>query len=432
MFNTNKRIVLMFIALSLILTLFVSSNLYSAEPGKEIRNVILLIPDGCNSNVVTLARWFNDNRPLVADEILTGMAKTYWAGGPVTDSAPAGTAMATGYKVSDGTIGVYPKERTMPGLEPVKPEDVFKPIASVLEGAKLKGLSTGLVATINAQHATPASFSAHWSNRNDFEKIGEQQVYQDMDVVLASGSDYLRGALRADREDLLQVLIDRGYDLVTTPDGMRNSNSNKLWGLFGNKTMAFDIDRDPAKEPSLAEMTDKAIGILSKNHNGFFLMVEGSQVDIACHNNDPVAAVKDYIAFNQAVQKALDFAKADGHTVVIVATDHETGGMTIGSRNVVDSTKEALSVIMDPLRKVKISGDALMGKLNADRSNIREAVAEYIGITDLTDAEVLKIKSATKEMGKVIGPMVSIRSDIGWTTGVHCWWRCATLLLSPD
>jgi alkaline phosphatase len=107
------------------------------------------------------------------DEMASGLVRTYCAGGPITDSAPAGTAFATGYKTGDGMVSVLPNENKMPGLGSIKPEDAERPIATVLEGAKLKGKATGLIATSNIQHATPASFSSHNKSRSDYETIGE-------------------------------------------------------------------------------------------------------------------------------------------------------------------------------------------------------------------------------------------------------------------
>ena len=390
---------------------------------KRVKNVILLIPDGQTITALTLARWYQGGQSLAVDEITTGLVRTYNADTPIADSAPAGTAMATGFKSNTKYIGVLPSVATLYGVEPIKEGDEQKPIATILEAAKLQGKATGIISTSNIQHATPADFTSHYPDRNNYDGLAEQQVYNKLDVALGAGYKYLVKEKRADKEDLLDELNKLGYTVVKTKEEMEKTNSNKLFGLFADDALAYEFDRETNRpsEPSLSEMTSKAISILSKDKDGFFLMVEGSKVDWAAHANDPIGVISDVLAFDKAVKEALDFAKKDGNTVVIVASDHGNGGLSIGNKETSSNyDKVPLSAFIDPLKKVKLTGEGLEAKLNSDRSNVVEVMKEYYGITDLTEDEIKLIKDAkVGSLNYATGPIVSRRAYLGWTTNGH-------------
>ena len=392
----------------------------AAETQNQTKNVIIMIPDGMSTTDTTLARWYQGGSPLALDEMASGLVRTYWSAGAITDSAPAATAMATGYKTTNKYIGVLPAKSTMPGTSS-NDKDAKKPVATVLEAAKLSGKSTGLIATSNIQHATPAAFSSHYYSRSRYDIIGEQQVYENIDVILGSGFKYLMPGERTDKEDILSVIPTLGYDYVTTTDQMKASSSSKIWGFFSDDAMSYDMDRDPAKQPSLAEMTDKAINVLSKNKSGFFLMVEGSKVDWAAHANDPTGVISDVIAFDKAVKVALDFAKKDGNTMVLAMTDHGNGGISIGDSGTTGTyDNDTLDKFMAPLEKAKLTGEGLESKILPDKSNIQDIMGQYFGINDLSDKEISAIASAKPgTLNAVVGPMISKRAHIGWTTGGH-------------
>ncbi|MEG1160303.1 MAG: alkaline phosphatase, partial [Acidaminococcaceae bacterium] len=281
--------------------------------------------------IPTLTRWcksydretgeFNTDTRLNVDPLTSGLIRTYWEDvdgvqGAITDSAPGSTAFATGYKTQDKYVGVGPDG---------------KPHATVLELAKSLGKSTGLAVTVNVQDATPADFSAHVTTRRDFEGIAAQMLETGVDVVLGAGSAYLQN--RKDGRDLVAELKASGYDYLTTGNELADYEGKKVYGLFAPYTMEFDIDRlrFAPEQPSLSEMTDKSIEILSQNKEGFFLMVEGSKVDLASHSNDPAAAVTEYRAFDEAVKSAMNFAQGRDDTMVLIVEDHATGGISIGS-----------------------------------------------------------------------------------------------------
>lgn len=398
-----------------------------------IKNVIILIPDGMANDATTLARWYKGS-DLALDELASGLVRTYSADAPIADSAPAGTAFATGHKSHTGFVGVLPDEATMPGQAAIAENDKRKPVASVLEAARLAGKSTGIIATSEFMHATPADFSAHYPDRSNYDALSMQQVYNDMDVVLGSGSNYLTPEGRKDGNDLLSTIKERGYEYVTTPEQLKASSSDKIWGMFGGKALAYEMDRDPAKQPSLSDMTSKAIDVLSQNDKGFFLMVEGSKVDWAAHANDPVGVISDVLAFDEAVNTAVQFAKKDHSTAVIAVTDHGNGGLTIGSKATTSTyDKEPLASFITPLKNAKVTGEGFESKLNADRSNIEEAAATYLGITDLSAEEIQTIKDAKAgSMNYAVGPIISERANIGWTTGGHTGGDVVLYTYAPD
>lgn len=400
---------------------------------RPVKNVILMIPDGMSTDGVTLSRWMRGGEALAMDALASGLVRTYSADAAIADSAPAGTAMATGFKSHTGFVGVLAEENTMPGLAPLAPEDKMKPIASILEAAKLSGRATGLIATSEIMHATPAGFSAHDPSRKNYDALSEQQIHQGIDVVLGAGSSFFDAANRKDGDDMLSV-IRANYQYVTTPAEMNAIASGKVWGMFSETSLAYDMDRNPDAEPSLAEMTKKAIEILSQDEDGFFLMVEGSKVDWAAHANDPVGIVSDVLAFDDAVSVALDFAKRAGSTLIVSATDHGNSGITIGSAATTgDYDKRPLSDFADPLKKAKLTGEGIEKLLNEDRSNAVEVMAEQFGVDDLTDEEIETIKTAEAgSMNYAVGPMIARRANIGFTTGGHTGGDVTLYVYAPE
>lgn len=412
----------------------------AAEPA--VKNVIVMIADGCSSEQYTLLRWFRKNRPLALDDIRTGAVQTYIADSVIADSAPAATAFATGCRTSDKLIGVGPKPGTLPGVPEPPPALQYRPLATVLEGARLLGKATGIVATSRVTHATPAAYMAHVPSRKLEEDIMEQAVYQGVDVAFGGGRDYLlpkaEGGKRADGEDLLKVLSARGYQFVETRQALAQLRSGKVFGLFAMGPMAPELDRPQLRpnEPTLPEMTQKAIEILSANPRGFFLMVEGSQIDWACHANAPAHLLSDLAAFDEAVKAALEFARRDRQTLVLAFSDHNTGGMSIGnSRSDKTYSQMKPDALVGPLEKMKLTAPGMWQKLCGQRDPaqvkpeeispqaVQQVVKQYWDV-DLSLEEARQIVAVAAQhpedpqngFGEVICPT---RTFIGWTTHGH-------------
>lgn len=419
----NKKVIGITLASSLALgTLAYTSANEKVEAKKEsqqAKNVIVLVKDGVSSTTTTLSRWYK-GEPLAMDEILSGGVRTYSAESAVTDSAPAGTAMATGNKSNDKFVGVLPEKVASPGVDSSLADNPFKPVANVLEGAKLEGKATGIISTSEIQHATPAAFSAHATHRTDYDNIAEQQVYQNMDVVLGGGKTSLEAKNRKDGENLVDVIEDNGYDIVETRDELLNSKSKKLWGTFAPAALAYDMDRPQTnpEEPTLAEMTKKGISTLSKDKDGFFLFVEGSKPDWAAHANDPIGMISDTLAFDEAVKEAVAFAKRDKNTLVIAVSDHGNSGISIGNQNTNSSYPSTpVSAYVDPLKKAEMTLEGALKQLNKDKSNVLEVAALY-GIDNPT-AEETKALNSSADLSKTLVQLLAKRANLGFTTGGH-------------
>lgn len=397
-----------------------SFSLASDNGTIKAKNVIMLIPDGMSVNCTAIARYMldgNENgvRNLTMDEYVTALVKTNWANGPITDSAPAGTALATGYKSLTGALGVDSNKL---------------PKATILEAAQLSGKAVGLIATSEFMHATPASYSAHEMSRSNYATIAEQMLNQGLDVLLGTGS----GQSKVKSMDIPKLALSKGYTVVNTKTEMEKASSSKLWGDFGNKlNLAYDFDR-AIEEPSLEDMTKKAIDVLKNNNDGFFLMVEGSKIDWAAHANDTVGIISDVLAFDKAFKVALDFAKQDKNTVVISVTDHGNSGISIGSYDLTGYDSAPFSILR-PLRGAKKTVEGAMTFLKSDKSNIDEVLSLY-GInpqgyqpadassSDMyikNNAKVNQLIDAFKQ-NPISSNLVKIMNQlafIGYTTGGH-------------
>ena len=365
--------------------------------GGAVKNVIVLIPDGCSQSIQTLARWYK-GEALTVDSMNAGVVKHEMANSVITGSAAAATAFATGYKTTVRFLGIGPRSddvlTTYVWPEPSSTLS-YRPIATVLEAANLVGMSTGLISTSRFTHATPAGFAAHSVDRgNEHTDISETMVYNNVDLIFGGGERNLvpksLGGKRTDEEDLLQELTDRGYAIARTNTEMQALTGTPVYGMFAWSHMSPEIDRPTytPDEPSLSDMTAKAIELLSQNPNGFFLMVEASQVDWAGHNNDPIYMVTDFVEFDNAVKVAVDFAKMNGQTMVLAYPDHNTGGMDIGNRDYNGAyTHLTVEELIDPLKGMTCSSAALAAEISAMSGGV--TVANIIAKTkDLWNIDV--------------------------------------------
>ena len=379
---------------SLIVGSFVgNTSLQSAEAknpqsNEKVENVIFMIPDGYSSAYATNYRLYKGEES-VMDPHLVGMHRTYSANSEVTDSAAAGTAMATGTKTNNGVISIDPD-----GNE----------LKSILHAAEKSGKSSGLVATSTITHATPAVFASHVETRANEKDIAPQLLQNDVDVILGGGKKYFS-------EDLLNKANQDGYEIVSDAQSLNNiEKTDKLIGLFAEDSLSPELDRETTDEPSLQEMTSAAIDVLSNDKDGFFLMVEGSQIDWAGHAYDAAWAMKDSEAFESAVEAALEFAKKDKKTLVVIAGDHDTGGMSVGGYG-------GSGANLEILKNVTATGNYMASQINEEQSNIQEVIMHYTGIS-LTDEEINQIKQANDPAFQ-INSIISEYALVGWTHTGH-------------
>jgi alkaline phosphatase len=313
--------------------LFLSIVLYVPTLAAQlpVKNIIFLVPDGLGLSNVTAARirLGGVDGDSLAFETLSqiGYQRTHSRNSVVTDSAAAASAWATGHKFVNGEISHH----TINGSSPM----------TILELAQSLGKSTGLVATSTITHATPAAFGAHVPSRKCETEIAKQYISLGIDVLLGGGVSKFR-TTSADpcgtSGDMIALAISHGYTYVTTRAEMEAApNQQKLLGLFSDKGMTAMINRAAdSPEPLLKRMTTKALKILGGNPNGFFLMVEGSQIDWANHANSLQYQLRETVAFDSAVKNALNWVRennAEEDTLIIVVPDHDCGGMAINGPN---------------------------------------------------------------------------------------------------
>lgn len=274
------------------------------------KNLILLIGDGMGVTQVTAARIAlrGPNGLLWMQTLPSGaLVRTQSASSLLTDSAAAGTALATGTRVANGAISVDPSGR---------------PLQTLFERARARGLSAGLVTTARITDATPAAFSAHVKLRKAELEIARQQATGGMEVLLGcEPGKFLpraRGGDRTDGVDLLEELRRSGYAVTLDPAALAPSGSGRLVGLFAE-----------AGRPPLPALAKAALDTLAPDPDGFVLLVESEETDSASHNHQLERLIRGMDEFDEAVRVALEFARADGNTLVVVTADHETGGMNL-------------------------------------------------------------------------------------------------------
>ncbi|NMM50103.1 alkaline phosphatase [Marinigracilibium pacificum] len=286
----------------------------------KVKNIILLIGDGTGPAQVYSGKTANKGNIFLDNFPVIGKSKTNSSDDYVTDSAAGATALSVGEKTYNGAIGVGPNGN---------------PLKTILEMSEEKGLSTGLVATSTITHATPASFIAHQPQRKMHEEIAADFLKTDIDLFLGGGLKFFTD--RKDGRDLTQELKSKGYSVLTDVNQLKGYSGYKLAGLFAEDEMP----KYPERKEFLPEATKKAIDILSKNDKGFFLMVEGSQIDWGGHNNDLAYVINEFGDFDRAVGVALEFAANNKETLVIVTADHETGGLSLISGDINKGRVEA-------------------------------------------------------------------------------------------
>ncbi len=273
------------------------------------KNIILMIGDGMGVSQLYAAYAIKKDELNIARCRHAALVNTSSIDDLITDSAASGTAMATGNKTRNGHLSV---------------DTNGKILTTILEIAEMHNQATGLVSTSSITHATPASFIAHNPNRNDYEAIAADFLETDIEVFIGGGLDYFDK--RKDGRKLTKNLAKQGYDVLTDPAKITNYKGKKLAGLVYPKHGPKVYE---GRENFLENATETALEILNQETNGFFLMVEASQIDWGGHDGDSKYVVEESLDFDRAVGKALDFADKNGETLVIVTADHETGGMTI-------------------------------------------------------------------------------------------------------
>ncbi|MDA8877559.1 alkaline phosphatase [Flavobacteriaceae bacterium] len=274
-------------------------------------NIILLIGDGMGLTQISAGMYANDNSTALEGFEYVGLSKTHAIKQLITDSAASGTAMACGVKTFNGAIGI---------------DDKNQQHRSIIELCKERGYATGLIATSSIVHATPASFYAKVPSRKQYEEIALQLSQHNVDLFVGGGKKYF--SKRSDDRNLIQEMSQ--YKFVKNFREFKNATAEKIGFLTYNEEPPRKME---GRTPDLESLVETSLQKMESLGAPFFMMIEGSQIDWGGHANETNYVITEFQEFNLTIQKVLDYAKADGNTLVIVTADHETGGFAITGGN---------------------------------------------------------------------------------------------------
>ncbi len=289
---------------------------------KKVKNIIFFIGDGMGLSEITAASIVNGNFLNLEQFPVVGLVKTYSASHLITDSAAGATAYSTGHKTNNGSLAM----------------DVnAKPLKTIMEMAEENKMATGIVVTCTVTHATPAAFYGHQPTRSNVnEQLASAFVNSGVDVLVGGGKKYFME--RTDKHNLLDTLKKKGFNVIDSISEARNIHEGKLVCLMAPEQPVSLLN---GRKSYLPEATAKAIELLKNNKEGFFLMVEGSQIDWGGHENNSDYIIKETIEFDQAIAEALKFAQLDSNTLIVVTADHETGGFSINGGSLENKTVQS-------------------------------------------------------------------------------------------
>ncbi|MBY6105419.1 alkaline phosphatase [Ferrimonas balearica] len=394
----------------------------SAQASDGPRNIIYFIGDGMGPAYTTAYRYYlagapgNDVPRTVFDRLTVGSASTYPDDDTfVTDSAAAATALATGHKSYNGAIG---QDRNK------QPHD------SLLTAAKQRGMRTGLVVTAQVTHATPASFVAHADSRRDYDQISPQFLQQNgadggplLDLILGGGQRYFPMTPGGLGEQMRQ----QGYHYIDSLDDLPQLTKLPVLGLFADKGMPYAIDDD--RPDRLRRMLEQALTLLTPvpadswwqrlrqswaPQPGFFLMVEGSQIDWCGHGNDIACAMAEMAEFASAIELAEAYAQQHGDTLVVVTADHSTGGLSLGRDGHYQWLPKRVKEVHHSLKWLLTTAyeeDVALATLWPQFASVSPEAEQF--------AQWEEMRADRKALRNSIQQWVSARSHTGWTTGGH-------------
>ena len=370
------------------------------------KNVIYMIGDGMGPAYTTAYRYFKDDpttksvEQTVFDTMLTGMARTYPDDHTVvTDSAASATALSSGHKSYNGAIAVDTDK---------------KPLKTMLEIAKQRGMTTALLATSQINHATPASFAAHNESRNNYDEIANDYIDNKIagklpvDLMLGGGTKYF---IRDDR-NLVDEFKAAGYQYGDDIQNLDQITQLPAIGLYAAKGLPFALDENPTR---LTKLTSKALDLLdNQNKDGFFVMIEGSQIDWCGHANDIACAMAEMDDFASAIEKAKAYVDKNKDTLLVITADHSTGGLTLGAHG--QYKWEA-----DVVHGIKATAGKITQQL-LDSDDLKSVWNKYTNI-EFTPENKIKLEQAKsmgdKTLNLAVKSIISDTSFTGWTTGGH-------------
>jgi alkaline phosphatase len=401
----------------------------AAQKLKKVpKNIIFCVSDGMAISVPTMADhymmllhakrsyWMElMDRP----EAVNGLQETRSLNSLVTDSSAASSAWGGGRHIWNGMLNMFPDLTAM------------TPLAQYMTSA---GVRMGLVTTATMTHATPAGFTVSHQKRDDEAGIAEKYLESNVDVFLGGGNRFFAADKRKDGVDLYAKFRAKGYQTVQNRDDLMAAKGQKLLGIFSESHIPYTIDRDndpklAATVPTLAEMSKAALDHLKGSKKGFLLQIEGARIDHAGHGNDFGALLHDQLAFEEAVRVAIEFAMQDKETLVIVTTDHCTGGPALNGDG--DEYSDSTPGFMT-FKNMKSSYGPLLSTMGAapTATKVTESVKERLGL-DLKaeDAEIIAagmggtnpLKPFVLHGGStsLLGQVLSNYTKVSWTSNNH-------------
>jgi len=392
----------------------------------RVKNLIFLVSDGMNLGTLSLANHYSEEflgqscewmklyqsgRPVSRSLVETSSASSL-----VTDSAAAGSAWSCGRRIPNGALNI-----AADGAE----------LTPLFDLAKARGKATGVVSTTRVTHATPASFIVSHPERNDEDVIAQKLLSRGTaDVILGGGSRHFSPDHREDGLDLFQAFEARGYALLRDREGLlqaKRREDDRLLGTFFGSHLPYSLDRQrqpelQAEVPSLREMMDLALHRLQRSPEGFVLQVEGGRVDHAGHANDAAAIIQDQLAFDECIPLALAFADAHPDTLVIVTTDHGTGGAQL---NGMGSRYNGTDALFQNLRSIEASFEFVERQLSADPTveELRGLVRRFLQV-DLPATEAERILEGRRNeeayvFSAIVGPLLYPFTGVNFTSHAH-------------
>ncbi|MFC6721327.1 alkaline phosphatase [Halobacteriaceae archaeon SHR40] len=386
-------------------------NSASRETHGDIENIIVMLGDGMGFDPIQTTSHVHGD--LAMESMTTAaMTRTFPRGGEVTGSAAAGTALATGFQAYNGQVSVRGDEGAS--------ADEVEPVTTQLEAAQELGMATGLVTTTRITHASPAVYGSHVPDRGMEGEIANQFLDHEIDVMLGAGR-------REWSDDQLHRAENLGYDVLHDAADLEETDADHLLGLFDESHLTYSLDRDES-HPDLAQMTAAAVDRLEDDEDGFFLFVEGGRIDHAEHSNDAWTTVGETKDFDDAVQWVLDYVEDRSDTLVVVTSDHETGGMSTGNGDYGDVLD------IEGLANASASSGVIAQAI-ADSGDVRGVINDHLDFDgELGDEELEQIAAAVEDDGgsTTIGQILSPYLGIEWPHTSHTGPGQIVLAAGPD
>ena len=387
------------------------------------KNIIMVVGDGMGPTYTTAYRYFKDDpsttvvENTVFDRHLVGMSSTYpdTHHNYVTDSAAAATALSSAIKTYNGAVAVDMNKNS---------------VETVLEFARSMGKKTGVVVTSQINHATPASYLAHNDYRYNYDAIADSYVDEGIkaDLYLGGGWKYF---IRDDR-NLVNEFKEQGFNYIDSYQSLKNLDRERpLIGLFGNKGLPWALD--DTNKHRLATMTESATKHL-ENEQGYFLLVEASQIDWAGHANDIASAMGEMDDLAKTLEYLENYVQEHPDTLVVITADHSTGGVTLGADGVFEWKPEILrtmrhspNAIANTLENKNITKESASELFNFELTteeltqliSVKNDASKAIQIAAIINDEEAKILSVNEALYQAVKHIIDQRTYTGWTSTGH-------------